>query len=115
MLAFLGPAIGPDMNEVGNEVIDAWLAQAEGMGEVAWSAVRKPGPKYHFDVPRANSLLLQRAGLYPGNIDISTICTRSNLDSWFSHRGHGPNAGREAALIAIASDAIGDGRARTRS
>jgi YfiH family protein len=105
MLAYLGPAIGPDANEVGDEVIEAWMEQASGMGEDAWSAVRKPGPKHHFDVPRANTLLLLRAGLLPEHIEVSDTCTKSNLDSWFSHRGHGPNAGREAALIAIASDA----------
>lgn len=104
ILAYLGPAIGPEANEVGEEVIEAWLAQAEGMGETAWSAVRKPGPKHHFNVPRANALLLMRAGLLPEHIEVSEVCTRSNLDSWFSHRGHGPNAGREAALIAIADD-----------
>jgi polyphenol oxidase len=101
MLAYLGPAIGPEQNEVGDEVIQAWLAQAADLGDLASTAVTKPGPKHHFDVPRANALLLQRAGLTPEHIEVSNICTRSNLDRWFSHRGHGPNAGREAALIAL--------------
>lgn len=104
LLAFLGPAIGPGANEVGDEVIAAWLDQAHDLGNAAQEAVLKPGPKHHFDVPMANRLLLRRAGLLDENIETSPICTRSNLDSWFSHRGHGPNAGREGALIAIAGD-----------
>jgi YfiH family protein len=105
LLAFLGPAIGPQANEVGDEVIEAWLAQASELGGEAHSAVLKPGPKYHFDVPQANRLLLRRAGMQDAQIETSPICTRSNTDTWFSHRGHGPNAGREGALIAIAGDA----------
>ncbi len=105
LLAYLGPAIGPDQNEVGHEVIDAWLEQASDLGEDAMSAVLKPGPKRHFDVPTANRLLLLRVGLAPEHIEASDICTKTNKDSWFSHRGHGPNAGREGALIAIAGDA----------
>lgn len=105
LLAYLGPAIGPDANEVGDEVIEAWLQQASDLGESAHEAVLKPGPKHHFNVPAANRMLLVRAGIRPENIEVSLICTRSNTDSWFSHRGHGPNAGREGALIAIAADA----------
>ena len=105
LLAFLGPAIGPGANEVGDEVIEAWLTQAQDLGDAAQLAVLRPGPKYHFDVPMANRLLLRRAGLQDEHIETSHICTKSNTDSWFSHRGHGPNAGREGALIAIMSDA----------
>lgn len=105
LLAFLGPAIGPVANEVGDEVIEAWLTQAHDLEDTAQLAVLKPGPKYHFDVPTANRLLLRRAGLLDEHIETSPICTKSNTDSWFSHRGHGPNAGREGALIAIVGDA----------
>lgn len=104
LFAYLGPAIGPDQNEVGDEVIEAWLAQAADLGEAAQSAVLKPGPKHHFDVPAANRLLLLRAGLAPEHIEVSNICTKTSKDSWFSHRGHGPNAGREGALIAIVDE-----------
>ena len=104
LLAYLGPAIGPDQNEVGDEVIEAWLVQAADLGEAAQAAVLKPGPKHHFDVPTANRLLLLRAGLAPEHIEVSDICTKTSKDSWFSHRGHGPNAGREGALIAIVDE-----------
>jgi polyphenol oxidase len=104
LMAYLGPAIGPAANEVGDEVIAAWLDQAADLGDDAQLAVLKPGPKHHFDVPTANRLLLRRAGLLDAHIETSPICTRSNTDTWFSHRGHGPHAGREGALIAIVGD-----------
>lgn len=99
--AFLGPAIGVCCNEVGDEVIAAWRDQASDLGPLAELAIEHPGPKDHFDVPRANTLLLQRAGVRPDHIEVSPICTKDSLDSWFSHRGHGPGAGREGAMIAI--------------
>ena len=104
LLAYLGPAIGPIQNEVGDEVIEAWLDQASDLGESAMGAVLKPGLKHHFDVPAANRMLLLRAGLLDKHIETSGICTRANLDTWFSHRGHGPNAGREGALIALVGE-----------
>lgn len=104
LLAFLGPAIGPCCNEVGDEVIDAWYTQTGGMPD-AVSAVQRPGPKAHFDVPRANVLLLMRSGVRPEHIETSSICTVCEKDSWFSHRGHGAGAGREGALISIARSA----------
>jgi len=100
--AFLGPAIGGCCNEVGDEVTAAWREQARELGPLAELAVTRPGPKDHFDGPRANTLLLLRAGLTADHIDVSDICTKCSKDSWFSHRGHGPGAGREGALIALA-------------
>ncbi len=104
LLVYLGPAIGPDANEVGDEVIQAWLEQARDLGDAANDAVLKPGPKHHFNVPAANRMLLVRAGVRPEHIETSPICTKTSKDSWFSHRGHGPNTGREGALIAIVED-----------
>jgi len=104
--AFLGPAIGVCCNEVGDEVIAAWREQASDLGPMAELAIEHRFPRDHFDVPRANALLLQRAGVLPDHIDVSPICTKDSLDSWFSHRGHGPGAGREAAMIAIRGDGI---------
>lgn len=101
--AYLGPGIGGCCNEVGDEVIAAWRAQARDLGPLAELAVTHPGPKDHFDGSRANALLLQRAGLIPDHMEVSDICTKCSKDSWFSHRGHGPGAGREGALISLTS------------
>lgn len=101
LLAFLGPAIGVCCNEIGPEVTAAWREQATDLGPLAELAVTQPGPKEHFDVPRANALLLQRAGVRPEHIEISPVCTKCSTDDWFSHRGHGPGAGRQASIISL--------------
>jgi YfiH family protein len=101
LLAFLGPAIGVCCNETGPEVTAAWREQAADFGPLAELAVTRPGPKEHFDVPRANALLLQRSGIRPEHIEVSPICTKCNTDDWFSHRGHGPGAGRQASIISL--------------
>lgn len=101
LLAFLGPAIGVCCNEVGPEVTGAWREIASDLGPLTELAVTRPIAKEHFDVPRANSMLLQRAGVLPENIDVSTICTKCNTDEWFSHRGQGAATGRQGGVIML--------------
>lgn len=101
VVAFLGPAIGGCCNEVGPEVTVAWREIAHDLGPLTELAVTRPVEKEHFDVPRANSLLLQRAGVAPENIELSGICTKCNLDDWFSHRGQGAATGRQAGVIML--------------
>ena len=104
LLVYLGPAIAGCCNEVGPEVTIAWREQVRDLGPLAELAVTKPGNKEHFDVPRANTLLLQRAGVPPENMEVSATCTKCSTDGWFSHRGHGPSAGRQAALIMLTTE-----------
>lgn len=101
LLAFLGPAIGVCCNEVGPEVTAAWRGVASDLGPLMESAVTRPSVKEHFDVPRANMLLLQRAGLPPDHIEVSSVCTKCNLIEWFSHRGQGPATGRQGGVIML--------------
>ena len=101
VLAFLGPAIGVCCNEVGPEVTAAWREIAADLGDLRETAVTRPGPREHFDVPTANRLLLERAGLLPEHIETSPICTKCERDHWFSHRGQGPLTGRQGAIICL--------------
>lgn len=101
VIALFGPAIGVCCNEVGPEVTAAWRDLASGLGISADAAVTRPAVKEHFDVPRANELLLVAAGLNPHNIERSDICTKCNTDTWFSHRGQGPNTGRQGGVIML--------------
>lgn len=101
ILAWLGPAIGGCCNEVGPEVTAAWRDIASDLGPLRELAVTRPVEKEHFDVPRANAMLLQHAGVQPGNIEMSGICTKCNLDDWFSHRGQGAATGRQAGVIML--------------
>ena len=93
LMAWLGPAIGPQHFEVGDEVRDAFLrdlAQAED----AFRATR-PG-HWLCDLYRLARLRLRRAGLqrvYGGD-----RCTGSEADAFFSYRRE-PRCGRQASLI----------------
>jgi YfiH family protein len=104
MLAYLGAAIHVCCNEVGSEVTAAWRDRAASLGERREQAVTKPGEKEHFDVPLANALLLQRAGLLPEHIEIDPACTKCDGEHWFSHRGQGPLTGRMGAFIMLATE-----------
>lgn len=104
MLAWLGPALGPCCHETGPEVTAAWRETAASLGIDPKPAISRPGTKDHFNVPEANRLLLRAAGLSDDHIDVSPECTKCDTDRWFSHRGHGPGAGREGAFIAILSE-----------
>jgi YfiH family protein len=106
LLVYLGPAIGGCCNEVGPEVTAAWREQARNLGPLAELAVTQPGPKEHFDVSRANTLLLQRIGVQPEHIEVSATCTKCSTDDWFSHRGHGHGAGRQASVIMLTGEGV---------
>lgn len=96
--AFLGPAIGVECYEVGEEVIDAW---EDAMGTATSSqAVLRGKPRPHFDLTVANRSLLERAGVRPEHIEEVATCTKCRRHSSFSHRGQGPSTGRFAAMIA---------------
>jgi YfiH family protein len=104
IVAFLAPSIGACCYEVGDEVVDAWREQANGLADRAL----RPGPnRLHFDLKTANRLLLKRAGLHGENIETSPVCTRCQGREWFSHRGQGPHTGRFGAIIALAKDPTG--------
>ncbi|MCH7372039.1 peptidoglycan editing factor PgeF [Aeromonas sp. MR16] len=94
MLAWLGPAIGPEAFEVGGEVRDAFMAeQAEA------AAAFKPSPnegKWLADIYRLARLRLARAGVsavYGGE-----HCTHSDGERFYSYRRDG-QTGRMASLI----------------
>jgi len=96
ILAAIGPAIGLDHYEVGEDVIsqvkDAFGADGE-------SLLKVHGDRVHFDLWKANRLLLERAGVT--QIETAGICTACHPDDWFSHRGEKGKTGRFGALIAL--------------
>ena len=65
LIALLGPGIRACCYEVGDEVVDAWRAFG---ADVADQALEMGARKWHFDIARANSLLLERAVVLPSHI-----------------------------------------------
>lgn len=92
IMAWLGPAIGPDAFEVGSEVRDAFIQH----DAAAASAFRPEGNKFFADIYQLASLRLRAAGvtqIFGGN-----ACTVSEPHKFFSYRRDGVT-GRMASLI----------------
>lgn len=96
-LAWLGPAIGPQAFEVGDEVRAAFLAAQTGAA-AAFRPAGRPG-KWLADLPELARLRLRNAGvtaIYGGQ-----WCTVSAPERFFSYRRDG-QTGRMATLIWLA-------------
>lgn len=99
VLAVIGPGIGPDSFQVGQEVVDEFAAAGFPMAEI----LSDRGPKaptasdpmaggLHIDLWRANEWLLQEAGV--SDIQVAGICTYKKNDRFFSARREGTKCGR---------------------
>jgi polyphenol oxidase len=91
--AFLGPAIGPDAFEVGEDVYRAFVSTSSP----AASAFRpKSGDKWMCDLFAIARQQLQALGIL--SVHGGGLCTYSNPSRFFSHR-RDKTSGRMAALI----------------
>ncbi len=87
--AQIGPGIGLDSFEVGDEVYDAF--QQAGFDMVAISEYRE---KWHINLPLCNKLQLMSIGVKADQIGMSDICTYKSHETFFSARRLGINSGR---------------------
>lgn len=105
VLAVIGPGIGPDSFQVGQEVADAFAAAGFPMAEI----LSDRGPKaptasdpmaggLHIDLWRANEWLLEQAGVR--FVQVAGICTYQD-PRFFSARREGPKCGRIINVIKI--------------
>jgi YfiH family protein len=86
--AVIGPGIGPCCYEVGDEVLAAFTPLGEGIADGRM-----------LDLEAVARVLLERAGVT--EIEDAGICTSCNQDLFFSHRGGGPETGRQAGIAWI--------------
>lgn len=94
LLAWLGPAIGPDAFEVGQDVHDAFCRH-HPEDAAAFAACDRPG-KYLADIYRLARARIEQAGvtaIYGGG-----LCTVSAPDRFYSYRRDGAT-GRMASLV----------------
>ena len=96
IVAFVGPGIGVDGFEVGEEVVTAFRGRWPDM-----DVVERRGHRWHLDLKRANAWQLERAGVPRASIEVSELCTVADQDRLFSHRAQGPATGRFAAIVGI--------------
>lgn len=96
ILAAIGPSIGPDHYEIGENVIGRVHASFKGD---APSLLLPHNERVHFNLWAANRLTLEQAGV--GQIEVSELCTACHTHDWFSHRAEKGQTGRFGALIAL--------------
>jgi YfiH family protein len=97
ILAWLGPAIGPDCFEVGDEVLSAFAVRDLGTSDVFKPLLGKPG-KYLTDIYQLARKILVGAGV--ARIDGGDLCTMSDERRFYSYR-RDHVTGRMASLIWI--------------
>lgn len=96
VLAWLGPAIGPERFEVGREVRSAFVDQDLGAAECFRLMPGTDGAKYLCDLFKLARRRLARIGVT--QVHGGGICTASDPASFYSYRRDG-RTGRMAALI----------------
>lgn len=95
LLAWLGPAAGPQAYEIGGEVREAFLAHDSEAGS-AFLATR-PG-HWLIDLYALARMRLRRAGMAAGAVHGGGLCTIGDPSRFYSHR-RDARTGRMATLV----------------
>ena len=93
--AAIGPCIGPDAFEVGDEVAREFQSRFGSLAPI----FRAENGKGHVNLAEACRLQLLEKGLPPDQIDVANICTANSPQEFFSHRRDFGISGRMASLI----------------
>lgn len=102
--AVLGPSIGPESFQVGEEVAEHFKNAGFPMDEIWFFQGKGDGSPmsggHHIDLWKANRWLLERAGVRPENIQVCAIDTFRDA-SFFSARREGYQCGRTINSIML--------------
>ena len=100
LVAAIGPSIGPESYEVGQEVVDAFTAAWPGdAARGTWWTPRESGATVLLDLWTITRDQLAGAGVSPGNIHLAGLCTATHARVLHSYRIDGAAAGRMASAI----------------
>lgn len=94
--AGIGPSIGPDHYQVGQDVIDQVQA---AFGNASDHLLRHVNGRAYFDLWQANHFLLSESGIL--QVEIAGLCTACDLNRWYSHRAEKGKTGRFGTFIAL--------------
>jgi len=109
ILAAIGPSIGPDHYEIGEDVVaqvqaafgkasQQFMRKIQGVPSPEAQGIQSNGEdRFKLDLWQANYYLLQQAGVK--KIIFSGICTACHLEDWYSHRAENGKTGRFGAVI----------------
>ena len=98
--AAIGPSICQDCYEVSEDVAQAFMEEFGGAAEERM-LYRKENGKYQLDLWRANEQVLLEAGILPGHLEVTNVCTCCNPDLLFSHRATHGKRGNLAAFLML--------------
>lgn len=96
--AVIGPSIGPEVYETGDEVAALFIEKFNSDDTVV---IRKPSGRYHLDLWKANELQLLGMGIPSFRIEITGLCSFTESDQFFSARREGIETGRMVSGIMI--------------
>ncbi|MDH6305316.1 YfiH family protein [Parabacteroides sp. PF5-5] len=99
MKAGIGPSIGLEAFEVGEEVVEAFAASGLPLHSIMKRNTQTG--KAHIDLWHANQWQMQTAGVLSENIETAGICTYTNQEDFFSARRLGIASGRMLTGIFI--------------
>ncbi|WP_407268049.1 peptidoglycan editing factor PgeF [Radiobacillus sp. PE A8.2] len=94
----VGPSISGSKYEVDDQVIDNIPEQYH-----KHSIVMKDNGRYLLDLRKLNYSILVESGVMPENINITSYCTYSNPDLFFSHRRDQGKTGRMLGFIGVSA------------
>ena len=120
LIVAIGPSICRKCYEVDEEVANEFrkaLGDAENERELIarsgaypmengdtvrtyWEHGREKG-KYQLDLWLSNLIFLVRAGVQPGNVDVTDLCTAENAELLFSHRASAGKRGNMGAFLKL--------------
>lgn len=98
LIAAIGPSIGPDEYEIGEDVIGK--AKRTFGSRAAEVLQALPNGGISFDLWAANAIDLEKAGLDREQIEIAGVSTATALGEFYSHRVEG-QTGRMIAMAAL--------------
>ncbi len=101
VLACIGPSIGPQSYQVGQEVVDLAHAKLPNAAQL-FTYTDGPDQNPYFDLWQANATQLIDAGLPATQIEISGIDTAQNTHDFFSHRAERGRCGLFSMTVWLA-------------
>ena len=100
ILCAIGPAIGPECFEVGEEVVEEFYRLFTDK-EMEKLSMPKGEGKYLFDLAGANRKLLEKSGIPYNHIEDCGLCTYCHDDLFFSYRKAKGKTGRHMAVMVL--------------
>ena len=95
--AGIGPSIGPDHYQVGEEVVSAVQG---AFGTVEGLVRRATDGSAYFNLWATNRLALERAGVT--HVEVAGLCTATHTSEFYSHRAEAGRTGRFGMVAALA-------------